>query len=1316
MYSFDLKNIFPSGGLICLFAKATINESNLWHRRLGHINFKTMNKLVRGNLVRGLPLKLFENDQTCVACQKGKQHKASWNQTKKNGVLDPAKEGDKSGQGKATNTSSTNKLNIVSSSIDTVSFSFTTMDPGRERAQRNEFESVFGQDKDVNGNSIYRMFTLYDIFGRNGHFDDAYDDREVGAEADRNNLELLTVVSLIPTTRVHRDHPKDQIIGDLNLATQTRRMINFSKEHGMNLKKVIQALTDPSWIETMQEELLQFKLQKVWTLVDLPKVKRAIGTKLVYRNKKDERGIVVRNKEILVAHGYTQEEGIDYDKVFAPVARIEAIRLFLAFTSFMGFIVYQMDVKSAFLYGTIEEEVQQKEDGIFISQDKYVADILNFFDFVTVKTTSTPIETNKALIKGEKAEDVDVHLYRSTIRSLMYLTASRPDIMFVVCDCTRFQVTPKTSHLHAVKRIFRYIKGQPNWDFGILEIHHLISDSDYVGASLDMKSTIGGQPKLGLWYPRDSPFDLEAFLDSDYAGASLDRKSTTRDCYCQNIDNGEQEITATVDGKEFTITEASVRKHLQLANVEAKEGKGLGHPSEPQPPPSNAQPTYEEPIPNVESSSPQNTQILKQALQEDTQLPQTSVPIPNVADKAVFKEWDNKVELVSVGQSTRYPRSTWRGFQCLRLGLRGYLHRPMIPLLRVNTLGSDEGSMTLLELTVLCTTLSKKVERLEADLKQTKKVYGAAYNQSYKKGIRMIEEIDQDARITLVTPTKDTKKMLTLILEEEGQLVLAVEKLVLLVDFEDEHTKRTKLPQEQDRLGHEATVRLQEELDEEERQRMTRVHCFPIRPRDEDKNSRAKMIGLAGDIVIDLSHKVEGLESDLKKTKKLYATAFKKLINRVKSLEDELKFQKSKSKRRRLTLVTSEDEEDLVAEDPSKQGRSLIEEMDLDAGISLVPPHVEVQGRYGQNLETQEGFGDGQEVSTAAQVSTAGPEVTTADAELNTASTFVSTASPQRHADTTADDLTLAETLMEIRKSAAKDKGKAKMDETESPRKMKQRERVQISRDEEVAQKLQEEFDAAERQRMAQVHQAAQGFTDAEWDDVLARVAADEDFVQQLQAGEKCSEEDLPMKLVELVNQRKKFFAQQRAEAKRNKPMTPAQQKDYMSNYIKNQEGGYSIKQLKSLSFEQVKEILETTMRRVQSFVPIGSELEVQRLKRAGQEVLEEPVKRQKIGEALGSGEEQSAEKKKELSEEELQKLLVIVPVEEVFVEALHVKYPIIEWEIYSEDTRRTIHAAAQSFTEEEWENIRARVEADEELTQRLQAEERNKYSEVDQA
>ncbi|GJV74286.1 putative ribonuclease H-like domain-containing protein [Tanacetum coccineum] len=295
------------------------------------------------------------------------------------------------------------------------------------------------------------------------------------------------------------------------------------------------ALKDLSWIEAMQDELLQFKLQKVWTLVDLPNSKRAIGTKWVYRNKKDERGIVIKNKARLVALGYTQEERIDYDEVFAPVARIEAIRLFLAYALFKDFVVYQMDVKSAFLYGKIEEEVyvcqppgfedpdfpkrvykvkkalyglhqaprawyetlstylldngfqkmssigeltfflglqvKQKEYGIFISQDKYVTEILKKFAFTDVKTASTPMETQKPLIKDEDGEEVDVHLYRSMIGSLMYLTSSRPDIM--------------------------YLKGQP---------------------------------KLGLWYPKDSPFDLVAYNDSDYAGASLDRKSTIGGC------------------------------------------------------------------------------------------------------------------------------------------------------------------------------------------------------------------------------------------------------------------------------------------------------------------------------------------------------------------------------------------------------------------------------------------------------------------------------------------------------------------------------------------------------------------------------------------------------------------------------------------------------------------------------------------------------------------------------------------------------------------------------------------------------------------
>ncbi|GJT33780.1 putative ribonuclease H-like domain-containing protein [Tanacetum coccineum] len=315
-----------------------------------------------------------------------------------------------------------------------------------------------------------------------GIFGNAYDDEDVGAEADLNNLETTMHVSPIPTTRIHKDHPLEQIIGDLHSAPLTRRMSQQNLEE--------------------------------------------LG--LVYRNKKDERGIVVRNKARLVAQGYTQEERIDYDEVFAPVARIEAIR---------GFIVYQMDVKSAFLYGIIEEEVKQKDDGIFISQDKYVADILKKFDFVTMRIASTPMEPNKALTKDQEYEDV-------------------------------FQVTHKVSHLHIVKRIFSYLKGQP---------------------------------KLGLWYHRDSPFDLEAYSDSDYAGASLDSKSTTgaeyvaaANCcgqllkfhYALNYQillsthlaieavagqqkrrktvNGRRYIQALVDGKKVIITETSIRRALHL--------------------------------------------------------------------------------------------------------------------------------------------------------------------------------------------------------------------------------------------------------------------------------------------------------------------------------------------------------------------------------------------------------------------------------------------------------------------------------------------------------------------------------------------------------------------------------------------------------------------------------------------------------------------------------------------------------------------------------------------------------------------------------
>ncbi|GJX88083.1 putative ribonuclease H-like domain-containing protein, partial [Tanacetum coccineum] len=438
--------------------------------------------------------------------------------------------------------------------------------------------------------------------------------------------------------RVNTIHPQSQILGDLASPVLTRSRAQKSKfgesafigyiqdqqrtNHTDQLHclsacflsqleptSIAKALEDPDWVAAMQEEMQQFINQKVWKLVPLPDGKHAIGTKWILKNKRDARGIVVRNKARLVAQGHRQEEGIDYDEVFAPVARIEAIRLFLAFASYMGFLVYQLDVKSAFLYGEIEEEVyvtqpkgfedpyfpkhvyrvvkalyglhqaprawyarlsafllqhnyrrgtidktlfikkdsrdillvqvyvddiifgstnkawcdefevlmkgefemsamgemtfflglqvKQLPDGIFISQDKYVKDMLTKFDMESVRTATTPYEAAKTKLKDETDPPVNVHLYRSMIGSLMYLTASRPDIMFAVSACSRHQVTPLTSHLNAVKKIFKYLKGQP---------------------------------KLGLWYPKDSPFQLEAYSDSDYAGSHGDRKSTTGGC------------------------------------------------------------------------------------------------------------------------------------------------------------------------------------------------------------------------------------------------------------------------------------------------------------------------------------------------------------------------------------------------------------------------------------------------------------------------------------------------------------------------------------------------------------------------------------------------------------------------------------------------------------------------------------------------------------------------------------------------------------------------------------------------------------------
>ncbi|GJV17501.1 putative ribonuclease H-like domain-containing protein [Tanacetum coccineum] len=505
----------------------------------------------------------------------------------------PSEEGERINQEKDASVNSTNNINTVSPTVNAASIEDNAVDEN----------IVYGCADDPNIPDLEEI----------SRFCDAEND---DSGTDINNLDTYFQVSHVPTTIIHKDHPLNQVIGDLQSATQTRQMKKNLEEYEFvkEPKKVVQALKDLSWIEAMQKELLQFKLQEVWTLVELPNGKRAIGTKWVFRNKKDERGIVIKNKARLVAQWYTQEKGIDYDEVFAPLAKIEAIRLFLAYASFKDFVVYQIDVKRDFLYGKIKEEVYvcqppqtsltefqrgQIDKTLFIMRDQgdilivqvYVDDIilgstkkklctkfekmmhkkfqmsfmgeLTFFLGLDVKTVSTPIETHKPLLKDADGEDIDEHMYRSMIGSLMYLTSSRPDII--------------------------YLKGQP---------------------------------KLGLWYPKDSPFDLVAYIDSDYAGASLDRKSTTKAEYvaassCSALDlksidglwhieirhhfirdsnekkliqmikihtnknvadlltkafdvktiNGKVQLQALVDGKKIIITESTIRRYLQLEDA-----------------------------------------------------------------------------------------------------------------------------------------------------------------------------------------------------------------------------------------------------------------------------------------------------------------------------------------------------------------------------------------------------------------------------------------------------------------------------------------------------------------------------------------------------------------------------------------------------------------------------------------------------------------------------------------------------------------------------------------------------------------------------
>ncbi|GJU05122.1 retrovirus-related pol polyprotein from transposon TNT 1-94 [Tanacetum coccineum] len=400
-----------------------------------------------------------------------------------------------------------------------------------------------------------------------------------------------------------KDHSLEQVIGNPSKSIRTRGQLETDGEMYMfaltvsrtEPKNIKEAMADSAWIEAMQEELHQFDRLDVWELVDRPLCNNVINLKWLWKNKRDEENTVIRNKSSLVAKGYGQQEGIDFEELFAPVARLEAVRLFIAYAAHKSFLIYQMDVKTTFLNGPLREEVyvnhpdgfvdphhpdkvyrlkkalyglkqaprawydelsnflvskgfskgsidptlfitkhkgdillvqiyvddiifgstnpklaknfeklmhsrfemsmigelklflgiliNQSPRGIFINQAKYAQEILKKHGLASCKSIGTPMAT-KHLDDDLSGTPVDQMKYHSMVEALMYLTASRPDIQHATCYCARYQARPTEKHLTAVKRIFRYLKNTIN---------------------------------MGLWYPKDTGFELTAFSDSDHA-------------------------------------------------------------------------------------------------------------------------------------------------------------------------------------------------------------------------------------------------------------------------------------------------------------------------------------------------------------------------------------------------------------------------------------------------------------------------------------------------------------------------------------------------------------------------------------------------------------------------------------------------------------------------------------------------------------------------------------------------------------------------------------------------------------------------------
>ncbi|GJV68957.1 putative ribonuclease H-like domain-containing protein [Tanacetum coccineum] len=974
-----------------------------------------------------------------------------------------------------------------------------------------------------------------------------------------------------------KDFIREDLIGLYRLVMQKYRTNRPEDAYDRVLWSDLRTMFDPPHNE-----------DAIWSLPHQQKRLKAIGTKWVFKNKRDERRIVVKNKARLVAQGHRQEEGIDYD---------------------------EMDVKSAFLYGTIEEEVyvhqppgfidpahpnkvykvvkalyclhqaprawyetlssfllengfrrgaidktlfikknksdimlvqvyvddiifgftmksmctefkemKQQPDEIFISQDKYVADILKKFDFCSIKTATTPIESNKPLVKDEDGIEVDVHEYRSMIGSLMYLTASRPNIMFAIYACAR------------------------DFPFEL----EAFSDSDYAGASLVRKSTTSRcqflSRRLISWQCKKQIIVANSTTKAEYVAAAnccgqvlwirnqmmdygfnfmntkiyIDNESTIcvvknpvyhsrtkhieirnhfiRDCYEKRLIDvlkiNTDSNVADLLTKGFDVTRWYLAPNLtkklfanmkrgyvgdivtllpaMLAGAAVDQGDGSAQPAEPHhtpvdPIPSTSQPPHPSPQhqspphPSPQHQSPPHSPLHHSPYQSPPHSPHHSPP-----------------------QSL--PHSSPRSYEA--------------PLLEGNTSGSAEASLQLKELMVLVPSLVSRVTSLETELKETKQTLGNVVFKLVKKVKSLETALKRKSKKVLISESEGEES------EDQGRKIQDIDDdpLVSLV--------------------------------------------------------RESMKEKSTDFVTPTKASGEAQEEEISPTILEAAKTLSKVASQGVSKEKST--DKGKRYRRRARSMAKKIDTRLDAEEEINTGRE-----EINTGI--------------------------EEVSTGSTKVDSGTASKRGQREGK---------APMVEEDIQATHKTKEQMRQEEAGLEEAIKLQAQLDEEVAK---------QIHLDKMIAKRMAEEEALTEQQkkRKAQVQFEAQFYTEEDWDAIKAKLEANAELTKDV-LGKDLPEQDFAKRMAEMVNQRKKHFAEERAKAKRNKPMTQSQLRIYMSNYLKNQ-GTWKLSQLKKLKFEEIKEEFDKLVQQIDTFVPINLEATKEKLKRYGEELQTKTSKKQKI-------------------------------------------------------------------------------------------------------